>query len=330
MRPHRSSYLSGFTLVELLVVIAIIAILISLLLPAVQAARRAECSNNLKQIGLASLNFENVKGQLPSAAVGFNPELNTWLGHTAQFQILPFLEKLQVAELIHFERRWLDPLNSPVSGAIIRTYSCPSDGSWGRIWSHEIPTHNGRFSRSNYNMCVGTESLLPPEPVQNRNFQSNPLRHNMDLRTDGAYYLETGRRLREFFDGLSHTALASEILAGRHDDLDAGSDYRGRWAWVFTGGSVYMHKNTPNSSVGDQLRYNCVHSPDMPCGPPVSYTDTAHTAARSSHPGGVNVVFGDGHVAFYNNSVDLHLWQSLATVQSEEHEGTDICPPGLN
>ena len=79
-----------------------------------------------------------------------------------------------------------------------------------------------------------------------------------------------------------------------------------------------MHKNTPNTSIGDALRYECVHSPDMPCGPFVAYTDEVHTAARSSHPGGVNVVFGDGHVAFYSNSVSLLLWQALATVAGEE------------
>ena len=197
----------------------------------------------------------------------------------------------------------------------------------GRIWSHDIPGYNGRFSRSNYNVCVGTETMLPPVPSENLQFESRPpsLRTNMDLRTDGAFYLETGRKLREFFDGLSQTALASEILAGRFDRFTTGtgtssrgSDYRGRWAWVFTGGSVYMNNNTPNTSVGDALRYECVHSPDMPCSAFVPYIDSVHIAARSSHPGGVNVVFGDGHVAFYSNSVGLLLWQALATVAGEE------------
>ena len=327
MRHYDSRPPRGFTLVELLVVVAIIAILVALLLPAVQAAReaarRAQCSNNLKQVGLALHNFESANGQLPSAAVGWNEAGTSWLGHTAQFQILPYLEQEQVADLIHFDNRWIHPLNKPVTGAIIVTYCCPSDDSLGRIWSHNISGYNGRFSRSNYNMCVGTDSLLPSVPSQNLQFQSlRPnQRTNMDLRTDGAFYFETGRKLKEFLDGLSQTIVASEILAGRVDKFTSGtrgSDYRGRWAEVFSGGSVYSNKNTPNTSIGDALRYECVDFPDMPCGPPVPYTNQVHVAARSSHPGGVNVVFGDGHVAFYEKSVDLILWRSLATIAGEE------------
>ena len=317
---------SGFTLVELLVVITIIGILISLLLPAVQAAREAarrlQCSNHLKQIGLAMLTFENQNRVLPCAAIGFNEAETTWLGHTAQFQILPFLEQQNVADLIYFDRRWIDSVNDPVTSAIIPTYCCPSDNAKGRRWSGG----SQRFSRSNYNVCVGTETLLPPDPPENLSFQGTPpsLRTNMNLETDGAFYFETGRPLSDFRDGTSNTVLASEILAGRKDTYtgvnlsNPSSDYRGKWAWVFTGGAVYMHKNTPNSSVGDQLRYECVPDVDMPCGPWVPFTDTVHLAARSSHPGGVNVVFCDGHVSFYNNTVNLDVWRGIATVKGNE------------
>lgn len=319
-------FLHGFTLVELLVVIAIIGILIALLLPAVQAAREAarrmQCTNNLKQIGLAMLNFENQKRVLPCAAVGWNKAETAWLGHTAQLQILPFLELSNVADLLQYEHRWIDPVNAPVTSAIIPAYCCPSDNSLGRRWGNP---GSQQFSRSNYNVCVGTGFIVRPEG-NNTRFQSTPpsLRTSMNLETDGAFYLETGRTLAEFYDGTSNTVLAAEILAGRKDLYtgvnlsNPSSDYRGKWAWVFSGGSIYMHQHTPNTSVGDSMRYECVDYPDMPCGPWVQNDWDIQIAARSHHPGGVNTLFCDGHVSFYQDTVSLVVWQAIATVNGGE------------
>ena len=126
---------------------------------------------------------------------------------------------------------------------------------------------------------------------------------------------------REFTDGTSSTALASENIAGSPDKGGLGglADFRGVWSWPFTG-SVYQHRETPNSSVPDCLvRFACPDPSQQvaPCVNTCSWWETT-IAARSRHPGGVNVLFVDGHVGFYVDEVDLVVWQSLATIAGGE------------
>ncbi len=305
----------AFTIVELLVVITIIGILIALLLPAVQAAREAarrmQCANNMKQIGLAMHNHVTAFGKLPSAGLGWNDDLTGWRGFSALVQLVPYVEKENVASQIDYQARiweqttaWKNPM--PV-------YCCPSDGADGRWSCHHV-------SRSNMVFCVGTGASFKNLPG-NRAFEwTRPAdRVGIDLETDGAFYLEVGRGLNEFTDGLSMTALGSELLAGRVDTGDSvyDTDHRGRWVMPFEGGAAYSHQTTPNSSVSDVMPYCCVSFPDMPCVVQGGLEDEYY-AARSKHPGGVNVLFGDGHVEFHTDSVDLIIWQALATVSNGE------------
>jgi prepilin-type N-terminal cleavage/methylation domain-containing protein/prepilin-type processing-associated H-X9-DG protein len=323
-RPSRTP--SGFTLVELLVVITIIGILIALLLPAVQAAREAartmQCSNNLKQIGLAANNFESVYGALPAGAY-FNDGMSR-----REFSMLmliqPYIEAGNLSDQFDFKQRIYDTASSN-NGRLISqqlpAYLCPSDDGAGRRYGSSGP--NGGMGRSNYVACFGSVDWLGPNWNSFNLWDGFYLSHPdaRENETDGPFRIQsrmTGRRLNEIKDGTSHTAMASEVLAGT---ADTGTvDIRGVWAAIEMGSSVYTHWLTPNSSAGDSLTA-CVASPGMPCAtPPNTNEGDDFAAARSRHAGGVNVVFIDGHVEFYSDNTDSNLWRGLSTITMQPWE----------
>lgn len=319
---------SGFTLVELLVVIAIIAILVALLLPAVQAAReaarRTQCTNNMKQLGLSLHNFESHNGKLPQGLMGWHPfggnrpPSSQWLGHTALHQLLPFLEQDNLYIDVDYDRRWIEGTNAQVHNKQVSVYQCPTDNTKGRAlkmyWVSNMVS-----ARSNYAVCFGSQTGT----TVSRQFQDGFCRTygNCDHETDGAFREGLGRKFRAFQDGLSHTVLGSELLAGRVDDgptIAAQFDMRGLWPWPTMGRASYTHLNTPNSTVGDGIAgSHCDPFPGAPCGDLPNEWDW-HVAARSYHPGGVNAFYGDGHVSFHSDSIDLFLWQALSTIHGEE------------
>ena len=329
MRSPWSRRPDGFTLVELLVVIAIIAILVALLLPAVQAAReaarRTQCANNHKQTGLALLNYEQHQKEFPAGNAGWNESGSAWLGHTALFMILPFLEQGIVESELVYEQRWVNAANTHVAGAQIPTYQCPSDNTKGRVgkFSHYygVTTYH---SRSNISMSFGKLYLHPCRVRVPQNTSTRWGRPEHELENGGAFRMNLGRRLREFVDGTSHTVMVSEVRAGQddvfHHSNDSLRDERGFWCIPFHFGS-YLHVNTPNSSAADCLRFADCNLPSVvevaPC--VSSCTEcNGHVAARSYHPGGVNALHCDGSVAFYDDGIDLAVWQAVATIDGAE------------
>lgn len=304
-KKDSSSIARGFTLVELLVVIAIIGILIALLLPAVQAAREAarrmQCSSNLKQVGLAILNYENTHKFFPkgtSCTVACK-------GHSALASLLPYVEQGDVYNRYDFNQRIYDPDNLRVTVIHVPPYMCPSDNAAGRVM-------NVNFARSNIVVCFGSKK----QGVS-----------SADWTTDGAFQNDLCKKLGDFSDGTSYTAVASEVIAGRDDNFsdDKQFDVRGVWSeGTSMGACAYTHLNTPNSSVGDALflmsgQRNCVPLDKMPCNDSAGSTYyNEYASARSLHPGGVNVAFADGHVSFFTDEVDLLTWQWLSTIAGGE------------
>jgi prepilin-type N-terminal cleavage/methylation domain-containing protein/prepilin-type processing-associated H-X9-DG protein len=330
----RSSRRRGFTLVELLVVIAIIGILVALLLPAVQAAReaarRSECCNHLKQVGVALHNYVDQKKVLPIGVVALplSPPGPAMPGHTALAQLLPFLEQSNVHNVYNFETRNVAVANRPATSSPIPTYRCPSDNTAGRKAVFKLGSDT-ELTRSNLAVCFGSNTCVAN--ANGRNIALDPIRTGVDTNTDGAFRLDESRSLADFIDGTSCTAVASEILAGQDDRIDptAGDmvyDVRGLWMMQMIGASSYTHRNTPNAQVGDALfvgmgAFFCVSRPRAPCDNTAGVVwDRYHAAARSNHPDGVNVAFGDGHVTFVSDNIDLMVWRCLGAI----NDGTPV------
>jgi len=353
----------GFTLIELLVVIAIIAVLIGLLLPAVQAAReaarRSQCVNNLKQIGLASHNYHSTTDAFPmgctQVVTGFPGGRNyggPWSGFSAQALLLPYLEQSPMYNSMNFNWAVNEDLNATSYNARVASMTCPSDPNAGRRSTNSYASSYGTTTNA---MWAWTGSD-----------QTNPA-ITTPTGSTGLYAYGLSYGIRDATDGTSNTIAFAEILTGNqgvlYDGSNPGSKYRGNFMLIsgapagvtilnaFTNANAVIQavagcrtnfQRPAQPNIHDYKGYrwsqgatgftmfNTIQPPNDVFGGcryddrPDVWPDQAFVVGTASaHPGGVNCVMGDGSVKFIKSTVNLMTWWSLGTKAGGEVISSD-------
>ena len=337
----------GFTLIELLVVISIIAVLIALLLPAVQsareAARRAQCNNNLRQLGLAAQNYHSSHNVFPPGSIpapqnapGQNGagSVTTWLSWSAQSMLLPYMEQRPIYDACNFSWNPRTDIGQAVNltarETVINVFLCPSDPvsgqgsinnymfSMGAAANTQANTPSGLFAAAR---AYGLKAC--PDGASNTVMAAEGLVADLSLPARYLGNALTGVSAGTFANTNRATAAEAEVfLAAAAQQAQAGSltlanPGRGwRWAIGQAGHTLFNHLQTPNDPKYPfgGFRIGCAGC---------EMDASASIGASSGHPGGVDVLFGDGRVAFVKDSVDRGVWLAIGTRNGRETIGQD-------
>jgi prepilin-type N-terminal cleavage/methylation domain-containing protein len=310
---------AAFTLVELLVVIAIIGILVALLLPAIQAAReaarRAQCVNNLKQIGIAMHLCHDSRKALPGGA-------NSCCWGTWANELFPYMEEEAFSTAWKAGTAYTSDPNVTLMQRRIGMYTCPSDlpNAPTLTAGKAMPNHN---YAANYGNTVYGQHEFQGVPFLGAPFG------NIEDSVQFPGWDRYGARpyigrvpLKKITDGTSKTLLASELIQGQ------GNDLRGRIVGYADGGA-FTAWNTPNAALPDILPPGqCFPPPGEAMNPPCAIQNAVpavsnprYLTSRSRHSGGVNSLLGDGAIDFFSDDIDLQTWRALASTQGEEALG---------
>ncbi len=317
---------SGFTLIELLVVIAIIAVLIALLLPAVQqareAARRSQCKNNLKQLGLALHNYHELASMFPPGKInGGETACQSWIrgnGLSWRVMLLPQLDYGPMYNNINFNdwahgycgaKIFTTPRSYvPVQGSALSVLLCPSDN---RPTFRNNPPNAGTNYAGMYSggQFISSNGKCPNPPIQQVASMECP-GHGGNA-GGGMSYL--GRTTGQMIDGPSSIPMAGEVWRGRQfEKIEGGvTSYNNQrcYNWILESGYCGADTSRP---------------PNYPLIDDVDWVDdstTGQTGGRpisSMHIGGAHALFGDGGVRFVNNGVDVQTWRNNGTCDGGE------------
>jgi prepilin-type N-terminal cleavage/methylation domain-containing protein len=329
--PRRKSSNFAFTLVELLVVIAIIGILVALLLPAIQsaraAARRTQCVNNMRQVGLALFNYHEARGRFPHGTYNWIDSLfpadpygskenrRGWFHDT-----MPYFEETSLYEqFAEHQRKGGVAYDFPLCSTPISMFMCPDDPTNPKTvtWTFSSASVVGPpaaldgkgasqgFS-GNYVTCSGSGFFNPGPPI------GNPPAYKNSAKLDGIFFAVSKIKVKDITDGTSHTAMVSELILSP-DEID--DDIRGRYYNPSGGAANFTTLYPPNTSVPDKINWLSARpvpeAPAFPC--TRCFAQDMYLSARSYHSGGVNMTSADGGVHFIPNDIDPIVYKGFGS-----------------